>query len=79
MRTISAGTVSLHLNGPVELVVQGELKDVSLHGFRVRHDNYPIKPGTAVDVSYSWGRVKARIVWTRQLGTQIDSGFLLLE
>ena len=68
-----AGELTLRL--PNSQTVQGGLMDVSLHGFKIHHSCVDLIPGLEVQVLYSWGKVWAKVVWTRQFGSRYESGF----
>ncbi len=56
-------------------IVLGHLVDISESGMRIQHDCPTIIPGSLVHVSYKWGEVTARAVWTRELGGDFETGF----
>lgn len=56
-------------------VIHGQLLDVSLHGFAVRHDCPELVPGEQVRVVYDWGKVPARVVWVGPRGGVMAAGF----
>jgi PilZ domain len=66
--------VTFQLDGKA---IIGVLVDVSPSGFRIRH-SARLRSGTELDVASSCGVLRARVVWTRELPSSIDSGFLLL-
>ncbi len=78
-RQQASGAVTLHLAGTPGEVVSGELLDVSPSGFRIRHHNRALRPGLEVQVIYPWGEVNARIMWTREVGDSIESGFFIVS
>ena len=57
--------------------IEGQLLDVSTHGFKLRHDCLELTPGQKVQVLYSWGKVWARVIWTKEQGLHYHSGFEL--
>ena len=58
-------------------LVEGQLLDVSTHGFKLRHDCLELTPGRKVQVLYSWGKVWAYVIWTKEQGLHYQSGFEL--
>ena len=77
-RTVS-GRVSLCYRDPGVVLVNGRLLDVSAGGFRVRHTHAGLATGCEVRFSYGANAGTARVVWTRHLGEEIESGFRILE
>jgi len=57
--------------------VQGELLDVSPHGFRIKHNHPELVAGKQFQVLYSWGRVPGRVVWSKKQGLGYESGIEL--
>jgi len=57
--------------------LQGELLDVSPRGFRIRHSHAELVPGKKVQVLYPWGKVWARVVWSKEHGLDYESGLEL--
>ena len=58
-------------------LVEGQLLDVNTHGFKLRHDCLELTPGQKVQVLYSWGKVWARVIWTKEQGPHYHSVFEL--
>jgi RNA polymerase sigma-70 factor (ECF subfamily) len=76
----------LPVSGPITLLLQdpalnivGELKDVSLSGFRVEHTCGWLKPGAVVRIQLANLEQKVRVVWVRNVGEQLQSGLLYQE
>ena len=75
------------VSGPITLLLQdsalrivGELKDVSLSGLRVEHTCRRLKPGAVVRIQQQANlEKKVRVVWVRNIGEKIQSGFLSQE
>jgi len=58
---------------------QGTLIDLSAGGFRARHSCAAFYPGLEVAYTHSRARGRARVVWNRILGEEVESGFLILS
>ena len=58
---------------------RGTLKDISANGFRVAHFQAQLLSGQELLFWHSNLEGRARVVWTRILGQEIESGFLVLE
>ncbi len=56
---------------------EGELMDISIHGFRVRHRPRDLEDNQEYRVIYPWGEVFARLIWHRTTGEWTESGFRL--
>ena len=76
-RVPAADRVSLVYYDPGAIVISGTLVDRSEGGFRVAHDRPGL--GAGHDVRFCWGRTcgVARVVWTRQTGDRLESGFAI--
>jgi RNA polymerase sigma-70 factor (ECF subfamily) len=73
-----SGTITLVLEDPA-LHIDGELKDVSLSGFRVAHNCAWLKPGSVARIRYANLEKRVRVVWVRHLGDRIETGLLHQE
>jgi len=69
--------VTLCIKGPKEVIVPGQLADVSVLGFRVRHASAELVPGQQVRLMYPWGDVGACVVWCRLVNGGFETGFTL--
>jgi hypothetical protein len=58
--------------------VPGEMLDIHSGGFRARHSFQALVSGHIVEFAYGRQRGRARVVWTRILGDQVESGFMIL-
>ena len=58
--------------------VPGEMLDINSGGFRARHSFQALVSGHIVEFSYGRERGRARVVWTRIFGDQVESGFMIL-
>jgi len=59
--------------------VAGRLVDIAKSGFRAGHGLQTLRPGQVVSFEIAGFAGCARVVWTRILGEQVESGFLILE
>jgi hypothetical protein len=76
-RRMAAGDVILWLNGS-PLTVPGHLMDLAKSGFRARHSSPTLRSGHIVEFELAGVSGRAMVVWTRVLGDQVESGFLIL-
>jgi hypothetical protein len=73
------------VHGAAELVledstkVSGEMIEISQGGFRVRHEFRGFRENQHVSFVHAFGKGKARVVWSREVGQQIETGFCLLD
>lgn len=74
------------VSGPITLLLEdralsivGELKDVSLSGLRIEHGCSWLKPGAVARIRQPNPEKKVRVVWVRNVGEKIQSGFLYQE
>jgi hypothetical protein len=58
--------------------LQGVLLDVSTNGFRAIHNSPTLASGQIVLFEHSGCTGRARVVWTRIDGSQVQSGFYVL-
>ena len=58
--------------------VPGQMLDINSGGFRARHSFQALVSGHIVEFAYGRQRGRARVVWTRILGDQVESGFIIL-
>jgi len=59
-------------------LLDGVLLDTSSHGFRALHNCRTLAAGQVVSFEHSGGSGRARVVWTRIEGDQVQSGFFAL-
>jgi hypothetical protein len=78
-RAIAAGQVLLLFSDPVVSAIEADLRDASEAGFRARHSERRLVSGLQVRFSWHEGAGTAVVVWTRQLGTHLESGFSINE
>ena len=58
--------------------ISGQMLDIHSGGFRARHSFQALVSGHIVEFAYGRQRGRARVVWTRILGDQVESGFMIL-
>ena len=58
--------------------MEAALIDVSQHGFRASHSHVRLATGQEVWFECSGEQGRARVIWTRIMGTEVQSGFLIL-
>jgi len=75
-RSVACGSVKLRPDGFAG-TAQALLLDQSAHGFRARHGFKGLTNGQIVDFEHDGAAGRARVVWTRIAGDQVESGFLL--
>lgn len=85
-RTATGRDKRLPVSGPITLLLEdpalsivGELKDVSVSGLRVEHGCNSLKPGVVARIQQADLEKKVRVVWVRNVGERIQSGFLYQE
>ena len=72
------GPVKLRPKGLAATSIPGEMLDINGSGFRARHGFQALVSGHIVEFAYGRQRGRARVVWTRILGDQVESGFMIL-
>ncbi len=72
------GPVEMRVDEPVTRFFRGELVDWSQSGFRVSHHNTELHTGQSIRFRHPRGSGLAKVMWTRILAGQIESGFLVL-
>lgn len=77
-RAPAKGIVTLILFDQGRKELGARLLDQSRGGFRASHKYPELSAGAEVDFSYEEASGRARVVWTRILGEQAESGFLIL-
>lgn len=77
-RTLCKGKVRFFLEGSYS-ASHGELIDVSNNGFRAAHNLESLNPGVEVEFVHTFFRGKARVMWSRADGGQVESGFLIIR
>ena len=59
--------------------VTGTLMDVSPGGFRIQHEYAEVSLNQIARIQYSEGEKRARVVWNRRAGSEIQSGFMNID
>ncbi|MFM2124839.1 MAG: hypothetical protein RL328_1290 [Acidobacteriota bacterium] len=59
--------------------VEGQLVDLSDHGFRMAHGDARFEPGMVVEFAHSEARGKARVIWNRISEGRVETGFFIVE
>ena len=77
-RRAATGPVRLYREDFMAGAVEGVLPDVSPHGFQASHNAPSLGQGDFVRFEHAFGSGRARVVWTRVMGAQVNSGFLLV-
>ena len=77
-RRPATGLVHLETTSHPSRVVEASLLDVSASGFRAAHADWNLTPGLRVRFSHQAASGEAVVVWTRILGAEATSGFLIL-
>jgi hypothetical protein len=77
-RRPASGQVKLRPEGFATASVPGQMLDINSSGFRARHSLQALVSGLIVEFVYGSIEGRARVVWTRILSDQVESGFLIL-
>lgn len=77
-RLPAEGRVTLRLPGIVPTHLLGHLADTTSTGFRASHGARNLVTGQIVEFDFEGGHGRARVAWTRILGEEVESGFLIL-
>ena len=59
------------------VVTPAVLVNESMHGFCIRVAGARLQRGQLIKLSYAWGEVEARVVWTREVGGQCEAGLFV--
>lgn len=78
-RRPARGGLKLTLSDDPSSPIEGALVDISRHGFRASHQYTGLLTGQEVDFDHPAARGRARVMWTRILGSNVESGFLILS
>jgi hypothetical protein len=73
------GEIWFVLEGPGSLEFKGRLIDSSMSGFRATHSHAALSSGQPVSFRHSRGSGRARVMWTRILAPDVESGFLIVD
>ena len=77
-RLRAEGSVTLRLPGVVPANIPGHLVDTASTGFRACHGARNLVSGQIVEFDFEGAHGRARVAWTRILGEEVESGFLIL-
>jgi hypothetical protein len=77
-RRSANGALTLSWEGGPGSPVEGDLVDISQHGFRAAHAFTGLTTGQEVVFEHADAQGRARVMWTRILGASVESGFLVL-
>lgn len=78
-RFVLLGAVSITVQNPLRRTIQGQLCDVSNHGFRAAYSGDLLSSGSEVQFDHQVFRGKARVVWSRHVPEGNQSGFYILR
>jgi hypothetical protein len=53
--------------------------DISPGGFRIKHNYQEISLNQVALIQYGDGDRRARVAWNRRLGSDIESGFMVID
>jgi hypothetical protein len=76
-RQCAAGEVQVRSEGGA-LEIRGRLVDASAYGFRVAHEGAPPDAGREMRFEYRGAAGRARVVWNRVVGREVETGFVVL-
>jgi len=79
LRGPTEGNVRLFPDRFSEVSVSGQLLDISSSGFRATHNCPALSGGEVVGFKHASGEGRARVVWTRIVSGQAESGFVVVE
>lgn len=61
------------------MTISGTLLDKSPGGFRIQHNFQEIALNQVARIQTVAGEKRARVVWNRRLGPEIQSGFIVMD
>jgi hypothetical protein len=73
------GRVQIQWSGPKPMDITGRLVDVSDNGFRMAHHCAALMSGQVVEFSHVEAKGQARVVWTRILAQEVETGFVVVR
>ena len=73
------GAVRISWENPRPYEVEGRLRDYSPSGFRMRHASHDLTAGQLVEFMHFSGKGRARVVWNRITGEEVETGFLVVS
>ena len=77
-RHAAEGAVRVWFQNPSRHEIEGQLVDVSTHGFRMSHQFHNLEPGQTVQFSHPEAAGQARVIWNRILAARVETGFLIV-
>ena len=77
-RVEASGHVRLRITDYLGANLEGVLLDTSAQGFRASHNCPTLAAGQTVLFEHSRAKGRARVVWTRIDGEQVQSGFYVM-
>ena len=78
-RHLCAGEVLFASEEDPGIEIQGVLRDISEEGFCATHKGVGLSAGQRVRFRHPHGEGSATLMWTRVLGAEAESGFLIGE
>lgn len=78
-RRSTQGEITLRMEGDSPLEVRAVLLDISATGFRARHGNLTLARNRDIQFETAGFSGRARVVWNRILGEEVESGFVIIE
>ena len=78
VRAPAHGVVEISFDFPAPTVIEAELIETSMTGFRAAHDSKAIEPGLEVCYQRPRASGRARVIWTHVLNGRRESGFMVL-
>ena len=78
-RAPGRGSVRVVWENAKQYELEGRLRDYSPSGFRMRHHSHDLTAGQLVDFVHFSGKGRARVVWTRITGEEVETGFLVVS
>jgi hypothetical protein len=78
LRRPSNAEARLRQPGVIAGTFTGQVLDTSATGFRLRHDRLSLASGQVVEFELDGKRGQARAMWTRIVGNEAETGFLIL-
>lgn len=77
-RAPGRGSVRVNWENAKQYEVEGRLRDYSPSGFRMRHHSPDLTAGQLVQYVHFSAKGRARVVWTRITGEEVETGFLVV-
>jgi hypothetical protein len=74
-RRTASGRVRINFTDPEPCEIAGKLIDVSVSGFRMKHDYASLRSGQIVRFTHAEAKGEAQVVWNRILAGGVETGF----